>query len=211
MEFSAVGVIGNDIVYMEPRLNIHLEESIIAQQARSGGEPDAHIRACGRCTGIFEFYRAYFPEEQKSLVRPVTEHDRDRVRSILSPGMYAFVPYRMHLQVNSPHLGGSPYLLAAQDRSAHRSRIHSIASFASEAINTVIRVLRDSDSGTTSLHILADDRQYLRRVEVAVTDHGGRTVHVRTDDDGVGIVDETVPIDWKSARLLLITPQPAAR
>lgn len=196
---------------MEQRINIHPEESIIAQQARAGTEPDSHLNACDRCRGIFEFYRSYFAEEEKAMDRPITEHDRDHVRSILSPGVYSFVPYRAHLNVNTPHLGDNPYLLAARNGSDHHSRFHSVASFASESINTVIRILRDSKTGNASVHVLSDDRLFLRRVEVAVTDHDGHSIHVRTDDDGVGTIDEAVSIDWKSARLLLITPQHAAR
>jgi hypothetical protein len=196
---------------MEPHLNLHLEEPEIAQRAQSSLEPDAHINACERCRGIFEFYRAYFLEERKMTARPITEHDRERTRSILSPGVYSFVPYRTHLSINSPHLGGNPYVLAARNGTDHHARFHSITSFASERINTVIRILRDSKTGSMSIHVLADDRQFVRRVEVAVTDHGGHAIRVRTDDDGVGIIDETVTIDWKSARLLLITPQHTVR
>jgi hypothetical protein len=195
---------------MEPMFNIHPAESVIAQQARSNSEPDTHLNACARCREIFDFYRSYFAEEAAVNDKPIMEHDRDRVRNILSPGVFQFVPYRTYLNVNTPHIRSNPYVLAARDDSDHASRFQTVASFASDPIKTVIRILRDTKTGLNSVHVLSDDRLYFCRVEVAVTDQEGHVMHIRTDDDGVGVFDETASIDWKTARLLLLTSQNTA-
>jgi hypothetical protein len=194
-------------IYMEPMFTIHPTETVIARQARSNIEPDAHLNACARCRAIFDFYRSYFAEEVAARDKPMTEHDCDRVRNILSPGVFQFVPYRTYLNVTTPHITSNPYLLAARDGSDHYSRFQTVASFASDPIKTVIRVLRDTKTGLNSVHVLSDDRLYFCRVEVAVSDQAGHVMHVRTDDDGVGVFDETASIDWKTARLLLLTSQ----
>jgi hypothetical protein len=189
---------------MAEPINIHHSEQILASLARSGGEPDAHIIACPRCRSLFEFYRAYTAMESVEFERHVTDLDRERVHDVLSPGTYRLEPFRIHLDIREPSPDRNPVLLAALDRSTSATRFVTVAAFASQAIKTVVRILHDGRTGQDSLHVLSADSSYSDRVEIGITDSQGHEFYVRTDEDGVGMMSPHTPVDWTTARVMLV-------
>jgi hypothetical protein len=191
---------------MDTPINIHPDEASLILLAKANAIDDAHLRACERCRMIVAFYQVYLEEERKSFAQPMTEREAQRAEDLLFPGVHRLLPFQTHVPVQDLHTGESAYLLAALNTSADTSRFQPVASFASESIRTVVRVIRDVRSGTYTFFVLAEDPSLSHRVKIGVNDIDGHQVQIETDADGVGSMDDGLPIDWKNAHLFLITP-----
>jgi hypothetical protein len=211
MEFSGVAPICDDtILVMTPQVNIHHDEVFIVTLAQRGDETDAHLRACPRCREMYDFFRMYLEAEARELNRPMTDEERARAQDIVAGGVYRLEPYNVRLTVRNASSSESPILLAALDGAGPSPRFVTLAAFAAHAIQTVVRILRDSRTGTETVYVLSADPAHRQGVEIGISDQRGEVTRVRVNDDGVGSLASGVKIDWASARLLLVT-SPAHR
>jgi hypothetical protein len=186
--------------------NIHYDEAALAAMARSERPADAHLEACPRCRGLYEFYRTYLSLESEEFLRPVSDRDVERANGIISPGIYRLESFQIPLNVRTSESSYSPVLLAALDNSDSGIRFATIATFASQAIQTVVRVVRDTRSNEHAVHVLASDHSLSRDIEVGISDATGQLIKVRTNGEGVALLRTPVSIDWATARLLLFVP-----
>ena len=188
---------------METPINIHHDEAALVAMARSERPTDAHVEACPRCRALVEFHRAYLSAEAEELARPVTNRDMERLQGILSPGVYRLEPYQVHMNVRTSESAYSPVLLAALDSRDPGTRFSTIATFASQALQTIVRVVCDTRTSKQTVHLLASDESLSRNVEIGISDATGQLLKLRTDSDGVALLDTSSPIDWGTARLVL--------
>lgn len=188
---------------MTAQTNIHHDERTLARLARVGSEPDTHVAVCPRCRTLYDFYRTYGPEEDQEFSRPVSEQELERARSILTPGIFRLEPYRVHLDIRPPSAPEKRMMLAALGDAGVSSRFVTVAAYASQAIQTVVRVLRDTQTDLHTIHVLSADRLYSRSVEIGISDNRGTEVQVTTNIEGIGILGEATLIDWATARMTL--------
>jgi hypothetical protein len=190
---------------MAAQINIHHDEMTLARLARIGSEPDAHVAVCPRCGALYDFYRTYAAAEEQELNQPASERELERARDILTPGVFRLEPYRIQLDVRAPSASDDRIMLAALDDAGMSSRFVTVAAYASQAIQTVVRILHDTRTNRHTVHVLSADRSYSRSVGIGISDGRGMALQVITNDEGIGMLDSAARIDWATARLTLVT------
>jgi len=185
--------------------NIHHSELTLVRLTREGAVHDEHLAACAACRGRFEFLVAYGRALAEEERKPLSDADLRRAPLTADSSVIRLVPLQVHPGADSAG-EGQPLLLAARGARQSAPRYSSIAVFVSEAWRTIVRVIRDNRTQRYTFHVLSDDNVLTRRVDLRIEDTEGRTLRVRTNDEGVGRLESGTEINWRSVNVALIRP-----
>jgi hypothetical protein len=190
----------------------HIEERLLEAYARQSEKlPDdarqlveAHLTACAACRSIAEFLLAFYVDLRESPREAAPQVQR------LVEALFPF-PYVISLQPFQPKLeaisfgDGYTTVLAAMSPSLPR-RFQTVATFAAEPQNTLVRITHDNVTDVFKLYVLADDP---RKREWAIVSFPQLAVDFVTDDKGrvaFQLSAQARPENWAALEAILRLP-----
>ena len=184
----------------------HSEEHMdLLARAGSTGMTDEHLKVCSVCRERYEFLRSYYEALEHELVQG-PDHRIERLASRLrQSNIIELKPY--HAQADVGALGADGVLvLAAQSITDQAGSVITVATYASEQRNILVRVLHNRDSETYSLYVLSDDQSLREYVLIAVSDSTRQMHFAATGADGVAELKVSTSVEWEQTPLVLFTP-----
>jgi hypothetical protein len=185
----------------------HHSEEHIDQLARmaSPAMTDEHIKVCSVCRERFEFLRSYYDALERELAQSPDNRIEKLASSLRPSNIIELKPY--HAQADVSALGADGVLvLAAQSIADQEGSVITVATYASEQRNTLVRVLHNRDSDAYSLYVLSDDQSLREYVIIAVRDSTQQMHFAATGGDGVAEMKIPSSVEWGKASLVLLTP-----
>jgi hypothetical protein len=190
----------------------HIEEQLLEAYARQPEKftgdarqsVETHLAACAACQSIVEFLRAFYADLRESPPE-------------VAPQVLALVealfplPHIIPLQPFQPKLeaisfgDGYTTVLAAMSPAAPR-RFQTVATFAAEPQNTLVRITHDNVTDVFKLYVLADD---LHKREWAIVSFPKLAADFVTNDKGqvaFQLSAQARPENWAALEAVLRLP-----
>lgn len=163
----------------------------------SGGDP--HLSMCSLCREKLDFLSSLngaLLEESQNPLDPRVGALIDRLsgRKIL----------RLHPFVSQPDMSRigartDVVVLAAQVGTEKAGRYITVATFAEEQEQVLLRVVHDREKRNYSLYLLTKTPETAHHVRLIISVGGEAQREAVTDDMGVAVLEENPPIDWREA------------
>jgi hypothetical protein len=165
---------------------------------------ETHLAVCVPCQSITEFLRAFYADLRESPCE-VAPQVRGLVEALFPPPrVIPLLPFQPKLEAVS-FGDGYTTVLAAMSPAAPR-RFQTVATFAAEPQNTLVRITHDNVTDVFKLYVLADDP---RKREWAIVSFPQLAADFVTDDKGrvsFQLSGQARPENWAVLEAILRLP-----
>ena len=186
----------------------HLPEGVLEKIARDPDAPHgySHLAGCAVCRQKLEFFirfQAAFGEEVRKPVDPAVERIArgEGVPAVIVLRYTKILPDTSSLGIEKRIL-----VLAAQGPPEEPARYLGAATFVSEPTKTLVRVVKDNDTGAYSLHVLTDFTDRRKHVILGIGRENEQPIFAVTDGKGIARIETSASIEWNSVLILLFPP-----
>jgi len=190
----------------------HLSEDSLDRLARSGSDMARsgeflHIGTCAMCREKYELLVDYYREKEKLSNLPPDRGVYNLAALLSLPKIIRFHPYAAQPDVSALHLNQHTMVLAAQTAAGEETeRFVTEATFASEEANALVRVVRDRQTRTYLLYLLAERSEQCANVLLYIGNADDSMEVIATDERGKATLAPSRPIDWHTASVSVKLP-----
>ncbi len=172
--------------------------ALLEAQDKSEAENE-HLRLCRMCSNKLDFFY--------QLYSNLTDELRQRIEAHITPsldrgGNGGVIPLLRFPHVLPPQQD-SMLILAAKERPRDSNRYTTLASFSSVNPPAVLRVLEDRQDHHWKIFILTDLPEMRDHVRVSLTDDGGSSIVLTTNEDGLAKVPIPEGFDWAHSHVAI--------
>ena len=163
-----------------------------------------HLSECAMCGEKYEYLVEFYHLLSEELEKPAYLGLTKLVGASKGSETVVLLPFRGKSSPEEMGLTPGLIVLAAQEKSVPEERFTTIATFASDNPNTLLRVVEDRDAHTLTVFVLSEDGTVGKSNEVVAFDALGHSIRATTNDLGFAQMKSEDGIDWTTARVAIL-------
>lgn len=190
----------------------HINETELEKLARLIAEgklglaTNEHLQTCEVCSKKLEFLTKFHTSLAEELPKQLDERVKQFVEKLTSPNIIRFKPFYPQPNYESIGIGENNYVLAAQTVAEDVVRYKTSATFASEHVHALVRINEDTEQKLYQIYVLSEFEDHRNHILISIAEADGEMFFIPTNKDGFAELQYSNPINWRTATLVLMTP-----
>ncbi len=167
---------------------------------------DEHLKTCLVCKQKYLFYRDFYINLKDELNKPEDDRVTELIHKLSSSNIIYLKPYNAQPDLESVGIGRNSYVLAAQTVAEEVVRYKTTATFASEHVHALVKIIEDAEKKLYHLFVLSEDEDHRSHVLIGIAEEDSDKILIPTNRDGYAELPYSDTINWREATIILMTP-----